>query len=243
MFFCSCASKKNYTYLNDINNVVNNITDWEKPHLIQVNDVLDIKISSDIKEVSLIYNKNPGNILPNNTSFLPLFGYLVNSKYEIQLPVIGVINIKGMSLEILESYIQNLLIENMLLKKPIVRINILNNKFTVLGEVANPGTFSYIESRINIFQALGYSGDITSAGKKKEVTLIREINNKREIITLDLTSSDFIKDDSYYIRNNDILIVKPNFSKIKSSGFIGNASSITAFTSMIVSITLLLLNK
>ena len=129
------------------------------------------------------------------------------------------------------------------LNDPFVDIRRLNSKFTVLGEVRSPGTISYFDYNLNVLQAIGYAGDLTIDGKRTNVTLIRRINGSEKIYEIDLTSSKFINSSFYQIRNNDILIVNPSYSKVKSAGFIGSPSSIVSISSLIFSITLLLLNR
>ena len=129
------------------------------------------------------------------------------------------------------------------LSNAVVKVRRLNSKFTILGEVRNPGTFSYFDEKINIFQALGYAGDLTINGKRQEITLIREINGLKKVFEIELTSSNLLDKPYYYLKSNDVIIIKPNFSKIKSAGFIGSASSIASISSLLVSLTLLILNK
>ncbi len=242
--FSSCSINKNYTYLNNLNKHKNFpiIDNWVKPSLIQVNDVLRIEIKTDLKEASLIYNDLSDSRF-STIELLSLDGYLVNSDFEIELPVLGVINVKGITIDELKAKIKNKLINSGQLSKPLVSIRMLNSKFTVLGEVLKPGTYSFLENRINIFQALGYAGDVSITGKKNKIKLIRETDSNRKIFILDLTSPLVMNNSAFYVRNNDVIIVEPNYSRIKSAGFIGNASSITSIASMIVSLTLLILNR
>ena len=121
--------------------------------------------------------------------------------------------------------------------------NSVNSKFTVLGEVRNPGTFSYYDRNLNIFQALGYAGDITITGKRKNITLIREENGMRKVYDISLSKSELLNKPYYLIKNNDVIMVKPNFSKVKSAGFIGSPASIASVASLLLSVTLLILNK
>ena len=50
----------------------------------------------------------------------------------------------------------------------------LNGHFTVLGEVNNPGRYTYLSNNINVFEAIGMAGDLTINGQRKDVKLIRE---------------------------------------------------------------------
>ena len=145
--------------------------------------------------------------------------------------------------EELEAEIIKLLVQGQHLLDPLVNVRLLNGKFTVLGEVQKPGTYSFVENRISILQALGYAGDLTIDGVRKEISLIREMDGERNVYTIDLTDTETMDAATFYMQPNDVIIVQPNFRKVKSAGFIGNPSSIASISSLLLSITLLLINK
>ena len=136
--------------------------------------------------------------------------------------------------------LKSLLEEGNHLSNPTVSVRRINNKFTVLGEVNNPGTFSHLERKLNILQALGYAGDLTIDGKRKDITLIRDENGTRTAYNIELTKSEFLNSPLYNIKNNDIIIINPSFNKVKSAGFIGSPASIATIASLLLNITLLI---
>ncbi len=245
LFFVSCSSKKNIVYLKDSSSL--DLIRVKKPFLdskIYPGDILKIDVHSTIPEASSPYNKLVLSQINSKTiKHLQLDGYLVDEFNKINFPILGKISVDSYSVIQLEEKIQNLLVDGNHLSSPIVKISRLNSKFSVLGEVRNPGTFEFIDESINIFQALGYAGDLTIDAKRTNVTLIREINGLRKTYKIDLTSSKILNNNLYNIYNNDILIINPSFSKVKSAGFIGSPSSIASISSIILSITLLLINK
>jgi polysaccharide export outer membrane protein len=156
---------------------------------------------------------------------------------------LGDISVENLSENKLAERIKKLLVDGEHLTNPHVKVRRVNSKFTVLGEVRNPGTFSYYDRNLNIFQALGYAGDITISGKRKNITLIREENGMRKVYDISLSKSELLNKPYYLIKNNDVIMVKPNFSKVKSAGFIGSPASIASVASLLLSVTLLILNK
>ena len=190
----------------------------------------------------MLYNK-PNQFIGSSLEILKLEGYLVDELSMINYPVLGEISVQDLSINQLENKINQLLLEGGHLTNHTVKIRRLNFKFTVLGEVRIPGTFSYFEEKLSLFQALGYAGDLTIMGKRNDITIIREENGLRKINKIDLTSSNILSDPYYQIKNNDVIIVNPNFSQVKSAGFIGSSSSIASISSLLLSITLLIINK
>ena len=240
----ACSSKRNITYLNGVNEYANtDISKQKVPYTIQVDDVLRIEIHSMVPEAAIVYNRIPQNTnATTNLNLLQLEGYLVSSDYSINFPVLGTLDVKGSTLE-LEKKITKLLLEGGHLVSPTVSVRLLNSKFTVLGEVTKAGTYTFLDRNLTLLQALGYAGDLTIDGERKDITLIREINGIRSAEQLDITSKDILDNSAYYIRNNDVIIVNPNYNRIKSASFIGSPQSISSISSLLLSITLLIINK
>jgi len=233
LFFSSCSSKKQVIYFNDINfeNQDKNIISLGK---IQPNDILSIIISSSSTELSAMYNLNQDQ--NQNSSFFP--GYLVNLEGKITLPILGKITVKDLTMAQLEELLVKILIEGKHLSEPIVTARLMNAKFTVLGEVSKPGTYTYSEQNISVLQALGYAGDLTINGKRENVLLIREENNAKTYITIDMTSKQWFGSPYYYIKPNDVIYVNPNGPKVKTAGYIGNLGTFISIVSLSLSMIL-----
>jgi polysaccharide export outer membrane protein len=106
----------------------------------------------------------------------------------------------------------------------------------VLGEVKSPGAYPVTNERISIVEAIGLAGDLTIQGKRTEVTLIREQQGERKIVTLDLTSKALFNSPYFYLAQNDVIYVAPNKSKINSSGVGTNTSVILSSISTLISL-------
>lgn len=233
IFLSSCSSKKQVIYFNDINfeNQDKNIISVGK---IQPNDILSIIISSSSTELSAMYNLNQDQ--NQNSNIFP--GYLVNLEGKITLPILGKITVKDLSMAQLEELLVKILIEGKHLSEPIVTARLMNAKFTVLGEVNKPGTYTYSEQNISVLQALGYAGDLTINGKRENVLLIREENNAKTYITIDMTSKQWFGSPYYYIKPNDVIYVNPNGPKVKTAGYIGNLGTFISIVSLSLSMIL-----
>ena len=245
--FSSCSTKSELVYLKG----AEKHTDWVDKvdystlnDVIQSGDILNINVQTAFQEAARPYNNSNNNeTATQNFDILKLEGYLVDEFNMINYQILGEISVKDLSINQLENKITQLLLEGGHLTNHTVKIRRLNSKFTVLGEVRNPGTFSYIDEKLNLFQALGYAGDLTIVGKRKDITIIREENGLRKINKIDLTELNVLSGSYYQIKNNDVVIVNPNFSKVKSAGFIGSPTSIASISSLLLSITLLIINK
>ena len=117
----------------------------------------------------------------------------------------------------------------------------VNYKISVLGEVANPGTFTVSNEKVNVLEALAMAGDMTVYGIRENVKLVREnANGERLIQTLNLNDANLVRSPYFYLQQNDILYVSPNKTKARNSD-IGNSTTLwISATSILVSIASLL---
>lgn len=234
LILSSCASKKDILYFSDVNlNEVDKTIFSEGK--IQINDILSIIVSSSSPDLASIYNTNQSTSSTIN-------GYLVTVEGTIILPVLGKIKVQDLTLLELEHLLVQKLIDGNHLTNPTVTVRLTNAKFTILGEVKNPGTFTFNEQNISILQAIGYAGDLTINGKRQDILIIREENNKRTYMTIDLTSKKWFDSSYYYIKPNDVIYVNPNGPKVATSGYVPSFSNLLAVASIAIT-TILLLTK
>ncbi|RTZ00832.1 polysaccharide export protein [Flavobacterium franklandianum] len=234
LLLSSCASKKDVLYFNDINLKEQDGTVFSDGK-IQANDILSIVISSSSPELASIYNTNQPALSTIN-------GYLVTIEGAITLPILGKIKVKDLTLLELENLLVQKLIAENHLSNATVTVRLTNAKFTILGEVKNPGTFTFNEQNISLLQALGYAGDLTINGQRQDVLIIREENNKRTYTTIDLTSKKWFDSPYYYIKPNDVIYVNPNGPKVTTSGYVPNLTNLLAVVSIAIT-TVILLTK
>lgn len=244
-----CTSYKKVPYLQDpevVNNYGKEIPLYDAK--IMPKDLLSITINTTDPQASAPFNltvQTPMNAaLTNiNTTTQPtLQQYLVNNKGEIDFPVLGRLQVGGLTKNQAEDLIREKLTPY-LKEAPIVTVRMANYKISVLGEVTRPGTFTVSNEKVNVLEALAMAGDMTVYGVRTNVKLIREdADGKREIKELDLTKSDLVLSPYFYLRQNDILYVTPNKTKAKNSDIGNTTTTVISATSILVSIASLIVN-
>jgi len=237
----SCTTKKEIVYMQNIaDNTPIEISQLylEKP--IQVNDILKIDVTA-LEELSLLpykFNKQDmGNTSGQNQAIL-LNGYLVDKEGAIDYPGLGNIQAAGLTIAELKEVIELRLQE--FVKDAQVKVRLVNFKFTVLGEVNAPGTYSITDENISIPQAIGMAGDLTIQAKRKEILLVREVNGTRTHQVIDLTQTEWMNSSSYFLKQNDLIYVTPNTAKVKSAGLIGNLGTLLSVFSILLSTAILI---
>lgn len=229
----SCVSKKEIIYLNQVQSNQSSNFQWSDV-VIQPNDILSVKITAEDLELAMPYNLSTSQQAAQGTQLL-LQGYLVSNEGKINLPVLGEIEVVGLTYTQIENKVQQELVKRSLLKKPVVVCRLLNAKVTVLGEVRSPGTYTFFENNLTLLQALGLAGDLTINGIRNPIKIIRMENGQQKIGEIDLTNKNWMNSPYYFIKPNDVIIVDPNTAKVKSAGIIGNAGTLLGTVSVILS--------
>ena len=235
MILClaSCASKKDVYYFQDIDDRA--LENSFKFLNIQPGDILDIQIKALNPESVLIFQRQSA-LMPQQVQLQnrAIEGYLVGEDGNINLPIIGAVGTSEKTTNSLATELQAAL--SPYIKNPSVNIRLLNFRVSVLGEVARPGTFTVLEERISIPQALGLAGDLTINGDRNHVLLLRNQDGQKLNQVIDLTKSEFLQSEFYFLKQNDIIYIRPNNARVKSSGLVGNASTLVSILSLAVSL-------
>lgn len=248
MSLISCKTTKDVVYLQDV--VPYKATDIEQKFevLIHEDDLLGILVNSKDKELVVPFNMPMVSYQIGSESYgqQRLLGYLVDVNGDIDFPVLGKIHVVGLTRLQLKEMIKKRLIDEDLVKDPVVTVQFLNYKVSVIGEVARPGSFTIASDRITLFEALSMAGDLTIYGRRDRVAVIREKDGKRKVLFHDLRSSDIFSSPCYYLQQNDIVYVEPNRAKSQQSGINQNNSAsvwlsavsvLAAIASLIVTLT------
>ena len=218
----SCVSKKQMLYLQDVDTINSQEVTYNN-HTLQVDDILRISVGALVPEAAIPFNNvTGGSVVANNIDVMKLDGYLVSQRMTINFPVLGELSVKGKTTQDLENDIKKLLVDGGYLINPNVTVRLLNAKFTILGEVQNPGTISFTENNISLLQALGLAGDLTINGSREDVVVLRRINGVQTTTRINLTSASFLKGPYQMIKPNDVIVVNPNSARISSAGYIGS---------------------
>jgi len=218
----SCSPTRNMVYLSDLKGTEyhEKITNKTDPK-IQPDDVLSITVNSMNPESNLLFNSGVLQTL-GATSGTPAIGhanegYLVDQTGTINFPVLGRVELGGLSKE---QAIDMMTAEiKKSVKNPIVNIRFLNFKVTVIGEVNRPSTFTIPSERLNVIEALGLAGDLTAYGRRENILIIREKNGIRSTSRVNLASKGILNSPSFYLHQNDIVYVEP----IKTRGIQNSA--------------------
>ena len=212
---CNPETYKKINYLQDVKRDTTMTMRINKGVIIQPQDQLSIIVSSLDPKLSSQFNLTlstymTGTEMSSGGGTHRITGYVVDNEGFINFPALGPIRAAGLNRWELQEKISEELEEQGLLKGAIVTVEFMNFKMSVLGEVSAPGSYTVTGDKITILQALAQARDLTIYGRRDNVQVIREQNGKRQIYTLDLTSSDIFNSEAYYLQQNDVVYVTPS---------------------------------
>ena len=216
----SCGSTRKLVYFQEGTNRIDSLPLLD-PYIpsIQKGDVLSVQVTSLNQQATAYFNPHSSiaSSMDNSVSggssvTVPKdLGYLVSPEGTIELPLVGKINVLGLTTYQAGEKIKKELSEY--LKEPTVNVRNMNFRISVLGEVAKPTMLSIYNEQITLTQALSLAGDITVFGRRDNVMLIREVNGKRTFNRINLGNRDLFASSFYYLRPNDVVYVEPSKAK------------------------------
>ena len=240
--FTCCVSRKKMIYFSNGEPLITAENNKNYSPIFRTDDLLAITVGGVDPDPVMPFNLPITGLVNQNSGYLSgspvVLGYLIDANGTIDFPVIGKIKIAGLSRDSTINLIKEKL--NDYVKNPVVNIRIMNFKITVLGEVKTPGTFNIPNERITLLEAIGLAGDLNITAKRKNIMIIRDIDGKKTEHRIDLTSKEIFSSSVFYLRQNDIIYVEPNRTKVNSSALnTANVGVIVSLTSLIVTMVAL----
>lgn len=224
----SCSTPKNITYFPEL--TTGNIVQAENYTDIKVRpeDKLSIVVSTQDPALSSLFNlvttgnnistSSSGGTIGNSTggSGGQMSYYTVDPRGDINFPVLGKINIVGLTRYEVADKITGELTRRNLVKDPIVTVEYANTRISVLGEVKSPGLYSFNEDHMTIIDAIAAAGDLTLNGVRENILVMRDLGNgKQEAYRVNLLNmQELASSPVYYLQQDDVIYVEPN-DKVK----------------------------
>jgi polysaccharide biosynthesis/export protein len=211
-----CTPMSKITYLNDSQSGEWDVSPIPPKHHLEIGDILMVRVISRNEESNNLFNIESNTNSANSTltaANLYLNGFTISQEGTIDIPNVGEVFVLNQTLEEAESTI-SLKAEEFLIN-PFVIVKLANFQFTVLGEINAPGNYPVYKEGLTIYDAIAMSGGINDYGNLKKIKIVRSEKNKKQIYNVDLTSSNILTSDFFYLRNNDLIYVQP----IKFKGF------------------------
>lgn len=224
----SCVSKAKVTYLQGAD-------DYAEPKIlpttyeirIQPDDQLSVSVSSSEKEllepftnkVSIGTGGNAGGGGGDGRAHGGAW-FTVDKEGYIEFPVFGLIKVAGYSRSELARLIEQKLKSGGYTQDPVVSVEIMSFKVTVLSD-GNNSVVPCTSERFTILEAIAKAGGIQLSGKRQNVLVLREQEGKVQSFRVDLSNARAtLSSPVYYLKQNDVIYIEPNgASRVEASPF------------------------
>jgi len=216
----SCRSSKELVYLNDAGNneIIKNLS---PDYILKTGDILYVSIKSINPEVNALFNPESGMEAASSSglgyqkyttpSGAYLYGFELDPNGNIVLPMLGKVNVSGVTITQAELIVQKKADE--FLKEAVVKVKLLNFKVTVTGEVRNPGVYYNYNNSINVLEALAMANGNTDYATIQKVMVIRDFPEGKKTFMLDLSSKNVYLSEGFYLQPDDYVMVQPDKHK------------------------------
>jgi len=239
IFCASCTTQKELVYLRNLDTLTTeSFFPYKYPdYRIQKRDILYIHFITMNEELSAILNVGSGRYatqLYQNETSLYINGYTVNDSGNVTIPILGQVNVLGLTLDEATRNIQGK--ANTFLKDATAIVKLISFKVTVIGEVNRPGTYTNFNNQLTVLEAIGMASDITDYGNRKKVLVVRPNPEGTTTYRVNLQDKNLLLSEGFFLLPNDIVIVEP----IKSKSFKLNIPTMTLVLTSLSTLILIL---
>jgi polysaccharide export outer membrane protein len=239
---CSCHTSRQIVYFQDLT-PTDSVVQITAPEPIRFRpaDQLSIVVNCQDYRLTELFNlavpsrrlNSRGNN-SNNSNQVAM--YTVDSKGNIEFPVLGTLHVEGMTREEVTHYVRDEIVSRDLAKDPIVTVEYGNLSVSVLGEVGKPGQYNIDKDRLTILDVISQAGDLSIRGRRDRVWVYRLEDGQRRAYQLNLCSAEQVTSSpAYYLRQNDQIYVEPNSARTSQSTTNGSTLRSTSFWISMVS--------
>jgi polysaccharide export outer membrane protein len=216
LVFGSCTSQKELMYLSNLDTTsASEFFLMERPgYKVQYQDILYVDIFTMNPEMNELLNpgsQTSGYNTYRDESNIYVFGYTVSDSGNISIPILGDVRVIGLSLVEVKTNIEERAMQY--LKDAVINVKLLSFKFTVIGEVNRPGSYTNFNNQLTVLDAIGMAGDISDYGNRKHVLVLRPTKEGTNTYHIDLQDKNLLQSEGYFLLPNDLVIVEPLKSK------------------------------
>lgn len=214
-----CSTSKKIVYLQDIQPNVSMMVQNPQPIKFDVGDQLKIIIHSRDTEIAKVFNLLDNSGQGNGAHSV----YTINEKGYIDMPILGLVKIAGLTREEAVNEIKYKLLESRLVKDPVVTISYAGLGYNILGEIRSPGRKQVDRDQITLLEAIAEAGDLTIDGQRDNILVLRTVNGKQTPYRVSLLDTESLYSSPvYYVQQNDVIYVEPNEKKANTASANGN---------------------
>ena len=215
MCFTSCVPLESLIYLQPNEETHAEVFEYNKQeYKLQINDILDVKISSLNPEVNTLFNASTMGTMQvaqattqTGGDLFYITGYSIGPNGKIDIPFVGMVDVLGLTLSEAHSAVDTQVSE--LFTNYHLQVKLGGVRFAALGEFNRPGKHVVMQNQVTIFEAIALGGDLSTAANRKEFKLIRQYPDGTRIHEINLLDQSVVNGPFYFLQPNDVLYAEP----------------------------------
>ena len=259
LVLASCDTAYRTNYLRDLEEAKIYTAKHDKGIVVQKGDKLRILVTSMRNpELTIPFNARSmstqtGLNLPGgNTASVALAdttsSYLVDAAGKIQFPVIGDVEVQGLSLDQVSDLIRTKLTVGRYLTDAHVITKFANLRVYLLGafeglssgggsSLSDRGSFHLDKPQTNILELISQVGGLSEQADFSKLNVVRRVGNEYVYYRLDLLSKSVFDSPAFYLQQNDIIYAEYRYrTRDTEQKVLSIVNYLTTATSTIVSV-------
>ncbi len=147
-----------------------------------------------------------GNGSIANQQSRSLIDYLVRQDGKTNLPLVGEIYVKGLTIVELEDTISTLLSKNFI--NPFVQIRLSNQRVFFFGDRGSANVIYLTNTNTSLIEVIALAGGISENARSNSIKVMRRTSNgKREIYKIDLSTIRGLNEAEMIVQGNDYIYI------------------------------------
>ncbi len=249
VFVTSCVPRRKMVYLQAAEDQVNDtskVYGYQKTdYRLQENDIIDVKIVSLVPEVNEMFNGSTTQSqqaaqagVQSGGDLYYMTGYSINGEGVINLPVVGAVQVEGMTIAEAKLSIDKKV--QQYFSKYYLTVKLGGLRYSALGEFNRPGKYVILQNQATIFEAIANAGDLNMVASRDDIKLIRQYPDGTRIHEINLLDQSIVSSPYYFIQPNDVIYVEPLKQKSYGLGVTGAQTLTTVISVVSTSLALIL---
>ncbi|MFD1188474.1 polysaccharide biosynthesis/export family protein [Pontibacter rugosus] len=191
----------------------------QKVYALRAGDVLSLLVQTTTPAEYNFLN-SPAVVAGSNDPVLS--GYTIDAAGNINLPVVGQIQLAGLTMPEARLRVAEALMP--FLANPTVNLRLLTFRYTIVGEVRAQGQFITYQDQINLMEAVASAGGFSDYANRGRIRLIRYEGGQAKLYNFSLLNDNTIAMSNFYLQPDDMIVVDPLPAKFIRENVLGTFS-------------------
>lgn len=237
MFLHSCTSTKDIVYYQDVDSIAELEVPPAKEIILSPGDKISVIVSCKDPKLTELFNLTyVSQKLGGSSGNGQVSVYTIDPEGFIDMPAIGKVHVAGVTRKEAEDKVKQTIIAQEQATEAVVTIEFMDLNIEIIGEIARPGRYAIDKDVFTLIEAISAAGDLTIYGRRDNVLVMREENGVQKTYRINLCSAqDVFNSPAFYLKQNDIVYIEPNNTRIRQSTVNGNNVRSTSFWFSVVS--------